>query len=74
MDGHLEGRYANYFEVGFTAQEFLLDFGQFDEDRGSAIRHTRIITNPVSAKMFLKMLTEVVLEYESRGSEPGGDA
>src|SRR5260221_2523087 len=86
MEGYLEGRYANYFEIGFTAQEFLLDFGQFDEDCGSAIRHTRIITNPISAKMFLKMLTEVVLKYEtsvvrideaegraSRGSEPSGD-
>ncbi|HEY6391852.1 MAG TPA: DUF3467 domain-containing protein, partial [Bryobacteraceae bacterium] len=78
MGEHLEGRYANYFEIGFRAQEFLLDFGQFDEDSGSAIRHTRIITNPVSAKTFLKMLTEVMKEYETSvgwiGSEPGGDA
>ncbi len=27
--GSLEGRYANYFKVGYNAFEFLLDFGQF---------------------------------------------
>jgi len=75
MGEHLEGRYANYFEIGFTALEFLFDFGQFDEDSGAAIRHTRIITNPASAKTFLKMLKEVVTEYEASvekadGTEP----
>jgi len=66
MGETLEGRYANYFELGFTVHEFLLDFGQFDEDSESAIRHTRIITNPTSAKVFLKMLAEVVAEYEAK--------
>jgi hypothetical protein len=65
MAEHLEGRYANYFELGFTAGEFLLDFGQFNEDSGAAIRHTRIIANPASAKTFLKMLTVVMKEYET---------
>ena len=66
MGEPLEGRYANYFELGFTAFEFLLDFGQFDEDSESAIRHTRIVTNPTSAKVFLKMLLEAVAEYEAK--------
>jgi Protein of unknown function (DUF3467) len=65
MEGKLEGRYANHFEIGFTALEFLFDFGQFDEDSGSAIRHTRIITNPASAKTFWEMLREVLTEYET---------
>jgi len=26
--GELEGRYANYFQVGHNAVEFVLDFGQ----------------------------------------------
>ena len=71
MGEHLEGRYANYFEIGFTALEFLFDFGQFDEDSGAAIRHTRIITNPASAKTFLKMLKEVVTEYETSVGKTG---
>jgi hypothetical protein len=66
MAAPLEGRYANYFELGFTAFEFLLDFGQFDQDTESAIRHTRIITNPTSARVFLNMLAEVVAEYEAK--------
>ena len=75
MEGKLEGRYANHFEIGFTALEFLFDFGQFDEDSGTAIRHTRIITNPVSAKTFWEMLRDVLAEYETTvgntdGTEP----
>lgn len=66
MGEPLEGRYANYFEVGFTAFEVLLDFGQFDQDTGGAIRHTRIVTNPTSAKVFLKMLIGVLAEYEAK--------
>jgi hypothetical protein len=66
MGTPLEGRYANYFELGFTASEFLLDFGQFDQDTESAIRHTRIITNPTSARVFLKMLADVVAESEAQ--------
>ena len=66
MGEPLEGRYANYFELGFTAFEFLFDFGQFDQDTESAIRHTRIIANPTSARVFLKMLADVVAEYEAK--------
>jgi hypothetical protein len=72
MADPLEGRYANYFELGFTTFEFLLDFGQFDQDTGAAIRHTRIITHPESAKVFLKMLTDVVAEFESKVGPIGG--
>ena len=65
MGEPLEGRYANYFELGFTAFEVLLDFGQFDSESGDAIRHTRIITNPSSAKVLLKMLGEILAEFET---------
>jgi hypothetical protein len=66
MGQPLEGRYANYFELGFSAIEFLLDFGQYDQDTGAAIRHTRIITHPESAKILLKMLRDVIAEFESK--------
>ena len=76
MPTPLEGRYANYFEIGFTVHEFLMDFGQFDQDSESAIRHTRIIATPVSIGMFLRMLVDVVARYEaSQGpiGEPDGN-
>jgi hypothetical protein len=62
-----EGRYANYFEVGHNAHEFVIDCGQFHEnDPLSAYLHTRIITNPASAKGFLTILTESVDQYEKQ--------
>jgi Protein of unknown function (DUF3467) len=60
----LEGRYANYFEVGHNAFEFLLDFGQFYPDRQQARLYTRIITYPIYAKAMLKTLGESLERYE----------
>jgi hypothetical protein len=59
--------------MGFTAREFLMDFGQYDQDSGAAIRHTRIITYPESAKIFLQMLSEMIAEFESKVGPIGGD-
>ncbi len=59
-----EGRYANEFKVGYNFFEFVLDFGQsYGEDR-PAKYHTRVITNPVYAKVLLKLLNESVNQYE----------
>ena len=60
----LEGRYANYFEVGHNAFEFLIDFGQLYSETGTAQLHTRIITSPTYAKAFLETLRESVERYE----------
>lgn len=60
----LEGRYANYFKVGYNAFEFLLDCGQFYPEGREAGLHTRIITNPIYAKTLLKLLRESVDQYE----------
>ena len=59
-----EGRYANYFESGHNAFEFILDFGQFHEANGKPIIHTRIITGPMYAKAFNKTLQNAIAEYE----------
>jgi Protein of unknown function (DUF3467) len=61
---HLEGRYANYFEVGYNAFEFLLDFGQHYP--GKACPHTRIITTPSYARVLLETLKESIEKYEQR--------
>ena len=60
----LEGRYANYFEVGYNAFEFILDFGQRYSEGEDAKSHTRIVTSPVYAKAFLETLGDSVSKYE----------
>ncbi len=62
--GQPEGRYANYFEVGHNAVEFLLDFGQFYPESNQEHRHTRIITSPIYAKALLETLRESIERYE----------
>ena len=58
------GNYANYFEVGHNALEFLLDFGQSYGENGRACVHTRIIMSPTYAKGLLHTLEESLLRYE----------
>ena len=60
----LEGHYANYFQVGHNAVEFLLDFGQLYAESQRAQWHTRIITHPTYAKALLGLLRESVAQYE----------
>ena len=72
-----KGVYANYFEVGHTAFEFVIDFGQTYSGRSSAC-HTRIVTSPIYARALLATLGQAVEEYAARfGSapeEPSGSA
>ena len=70
----LEGRYANYFKVGHSAFEFVLDFGQFYQDNGGAQFHTRIITSPAYGKALFELLRDSIAQYEQtfepiRGAE-----
>jgi hypothetical protein len=60
----VEGRYANYFEVGHNAVEFLLDFGQYYPDSQQAWLYIRIITSPIYAKALFKTLGESIEQYE----------
>ena len=59
-----EGRYANYFEVGHSAFEFILDFGQLYAGDQQARTHTRIITAPVYANTLLETLRGSIDQYE----------
>jgi hypothetical protein len=66
-----KGVYANYFEVGHTAFEFVLDFGQSYSGKSPAC-HTRIVTSPIYARALLATLGQAVEEYSARfGSNPG---
>ncbi|HVQ75962.1 MAG TPA: DUF3467 domain-containing protein [Candidatus Binatia bacterium] len=60
-----EGRYANYFEVGHNAVEFLVDCGQFYPDEDAPRVHTRIVTSPVYAKALGEALRQAIERYEA---------
>lgn len=59
----LEGKYANYFEVGYNAFEVLIDFGQLYNGSNKQV-HTRVVTNPRYAKELLRLLVETIKQYE----------
>ena len=60
----LEGRYANYLQVGHNAFEVVFDFGQQYPDAPSPTLHTRIVTNPAYLKEFLVVLADALEAYQ----------
>jgi hypothetical protein len=63
-DRKLEGRYANYFKVGYNAFEFIFDFGQYYSENEEAELYTRIVTSPCYAKELMKTLSDAIERYE----------
>lgn len=64
LNKKLEGRYANYFKVGFNAFEFLFDFGQCYSENDEAKLYTRIVTSPYYAKALFETLKDSITQYE----------
>jgi hypothetical protein len=62
--GQIEGRYANYFQVGHNAVEFVFDFGQYFPNSEQPYLHTRIVTSPVYARALLHTLKESLDRHE----------
>jgi hypothetical protein len=60
----IEGWYANYFQIGHNAFEFLLDFGQSYLEAEPVWFHTRIVTSPTYAKTLLMTLRASIDRYE----------
>jgi hypothetical protein len=60
-----KGLYANSFEVGYTAFEFVIDFSQTYTGKSSR-SHTRIVTSPIYARALLTTLGHAVGEYAER--------
>ena len=58
--------YANYFEVGHNAFEFLIDFGQIDPCSGKFNIGTRIAVGPTHAKLLSRLMEQAVNQYESQ--------
>ena len=57
--------YANYFEVGHNAFEFLIDFGQYQPEADAVTMHSRMATGPVHAKLLAGLLSDAVARFES---------
>ncbi|MEO8017681.1 MAG: DUF3467 domain-containing protein [Pseudomonadota bacterium] len=65
----IEGRYANAFQVGHNAFEFVVDFSQQYAGSLEAPTHTRIVTSPHFAKALLETLRTSIAEYETEFGE-----
>jgi hypothetical protein len=57
--------YANYFEVGHNAFEFLLDAGQIEPQSGTIRFTDRIAITPVNAKLLSELLARSITQFES---------
>ena len=62
----LEARYANYFQIGQNAVEFIIEYGQFYPDEAAPLLHTRIITSPVYVKNLIALLQEALEKHEDQ--------
>ncbi|HEY1758755.1 MAG TPA: DUF3467 domain-containing protein [Bryobacteraceae bacterium] len=62
----LEAKYANYFQIGQNAAEFVIQFGQFYSDEAEPLLHTRIITSPAYAKTLISLLQEAMEKHEAQ--------
>ena len=56
--GKEAGRYANFFQIGYNAFEFRIDFGQED----GAI-HTRMYLSPQHARVLRDLLSETLNKH-----------
>jgi len=68
-----KGSYANYFEVGHTAFEFVLDFGEAYAGTATGVCHTRVVTSPVYAVALLEVLKKSVADYQAKFGAIGGE-
>lgn len=63
-------RYANWLDVSFSAEEFVLDFGQRFGDAES-VMHSGIVATPGAVDAFVDVLARSLAEYRRRYGVPG---
>ena len=61
--------YANYFEVGHNAFEFLIDAGQVEPQSGDIQLMSRIAVSPVHAKLLTQLLMRSIAQFEAMHHE-----
>ena len=64
-DDEIEGRYANFFQVGFNAYEFVIEFGQQYPPAPERV-HTRIVTSAPLAHHLSETLERSIRDFESK--------
>ena len=64
-----EGIYSNLAIITHSPAEFVIDFTRVVPGVPKAKVHSRIITTPQHAKMFMKALQENIEKFESRFGE-----
>jgi hypothetical protein len=70
----LTAKYANYFQIGENALEFMFEFGQHYSGDPAPLIHTRIVTTPAYAQELLHLLQEALQRYEGQfGTLPKSD-
>jgi hypothetical protein len=57
------GQYANYFEIGHNAFEFVIEFSQFYPESEETELYARIIISPGCAKALYSTLAESIDQY-----------
>ena len=62
----IEGRYANFFKVGYNAFEFVIDFGQNYSEKNEAELFNRVILAPAFAKALHAALKDSIKKYEKK--------
>lgn len=60
------GHYINFANIFHNPTEFVMDFGRIVPGRPDVKILTRILTNPVHAKQFLKALNQNIEIYEQQ--------
>jgi hypothetical protein len=68
-----EARYANYFRVGRTGFEIVLDFGQYYAGEQGPDYHTRIVTSPAYANTLLDLLKDSLERNDTSSDEENTD-
>lgn len=61
--------YANYFEVGHNAFEFLIDAGQVEPQSGNIQLMNRLAVSPVHAKLLAQLLARSIDQFEATHHE-----
>jgi hypothetical protein len=56
-----QARYANLFQIGYNAFEFLIEFGQ----QGGGV-HTRIYLSPQHARIFSSLLVNALRQQREK--------
>ena len=70
VDGRPEARYANYFEVGVTTEEVVIDLGQSYGEGERPVLHTRIVTSPGYARVLTDLLEGSLADAPLREATP----